>query len=154
MLFIKFPKTLTLFIKFNQIYQNVIYQIYQNAIYQIYQTKIITIKEKKNENKNKNNKKKKKKKKKKKRFLSNLPKLEMCQDDTDAPTLGHRHPHAGILQKIAIRRGRKSPDRTANGPLFFNLGHQRCNFIKGYTCLTLQWVITPQLWIRHKTLKP
>ena len=31
---------------------------------------------------------------------------------------------------------------------FFNVGHQRCNFIKGYTCLT------PQLWIRHRTLKP
>ena len=28
---------------------------------------------------------------------------------------------------------------------FFNLGHQRYNFIKGYTCLTLQWMITPQL---------
>ena len=39
-------------------------------------------------------------------------------------------------------------------PSFFNLGHQRCNFIKGYTCLTLQRGITPQLWIRHRTLKP
>ena len=39
-------------------------------------------------------------------------------------------------------------------PSFFNPGHQRCNFIKEYTCLTLQWVITPQLWIRYRTLKP
>ena len=42
----------------------------------------------------------------------------MCQDDTDAPTQGHPHPHAGILQKIAIRRDGKSPDRTANCRLF------------------------------------
>ena len=43
----------------------------------------------------------------------------MCQEDTDAPTQGHPHPHAGILQKkIAIRRDGKSPDRTANVRLF------------------------------------
>ena len=42
----------------------------------------------------------------------------MCQDDTDAPNQGHPHPHEGILQKVAIRRDGKSPDRTANGRLF------------------------------------
>ena len=45
-------------------------------------------------------------------------KTKKCQDDTDAPTQGHPHPHAGILQKTAIRRDGKSPDRTANGRLF------------------------------------
>ena len=48
----------------------------------------------------------------------NFMKLEMCQDDTDAHIQGHPHPHAGILQKIAIRRDGNSPDRTANGRLF------------------------------------
>ena len=30
-------------------------------------------------------------------------KLEMCQDDTEAPAQGHPHPHADILQKIKLR---------------------------------------------------
>ena len=30
-------------------------------------------------------------------------KLEMCQYDTDAPALGHPHPHAGILQKMKLK---------------------------------------------------
>ena len=32
-------------------------------------------------------------------------KLEMCQYDTDASTLGHPHPHAGILQKMKLKKG-------------------------------------------------
>ena len=35
--------------------------------------------------------------------LKNNKKLEMCQDDTDAPAQGHPHPHAGILQKIKLK---------------------------------------------------
>ena len=32
-------------------------------------------------------------------------KLEMCQYDTDAPAQGHPHPHAGILQKLKLKKG-------------------------------------------------
>ena len=32
-------------------------------------------------------------------------KLEMCQYDTDAPTQGHPHPRAGILQKLKLKKG-------------------------------------------------
>ena len=32
-------------------------------------------------------------------------KLEMCQYDTDAPTQGHPHPRAGILQKMKLKKG-------------------------------------------------
>ena len=47
------------------------------------------------------------------------PAKQTRKDDTDAPTQGHPHPQAGILQKkIAIRRDGKSQDRTANGCLF------------------------------------
>ena len=28
----------------------------------------------------------------------------MCQDDMDAPTQGHPHPHADILQKIKMKQ--------------------------------------------------
>ena len=28
----------------------------------------------------------------------------MCQYDTDAPTQGHPHPHAGILQKNEVEK--------------------------------------------------
>ena len=28
----------------------------------------------------------------------------MCQYDTDAPVLGHPHPHAGILQKHEVEK--------------------------------------------------
>ena len=31
-------------------------------------------------------------------------KLEMCQYDTDAPAQGHPHSHAGILQKMKLKR--------------------------------------------------
>ena len=39
--------------------------------------------------------------------LYNLPsmELEMCQYDTDAPTQGHPQPHAGILQKMKLKKG-------------------------------------------------
>ena len=33
-----------------------------------------------------------------------MEKLEMCQYDTDAPTQGHPHPHAGILQKMKLKK--------------------------------------------------
>ena len=36
-------------------------------------------------------------------FLYMLIKLEMCQYDTDAPTQGHPHPHAGILKKKKMK---------------------------------------------------
>ena len=29
----------------------------------------------------------------------------MCQYDTDAPTQGHPQPHAGILQKMKLKKG-------------------------------------------------
>ena len=29
---------------------------------------------------------------------------EMCQYDTDAPAQGHPHPHAGILQKMKLKK--------------------------------------------------
>ena len=29
----------------------------------------------------------------------------MCQYDTDAPAQGHPHPHAGILQKMKLKKG-------------------------------------------------
>ena len=32
-------------------------------------------------------------------------KLEMCQYDTDAPAQGHPQPHAGILQKMKLKKG-------------------------------------------------
>ena len=32
-------------------------------------------------------------------------KLEMCQYDTDAPAQGHPQPHAGILQKLKLKKG-------------------------------------------------
>ena len=32
-------------------------------------------------------------------------KLEMCQYDTDAPAKGHPQPHAGILQKMKLKKG-------------------------------------------------
>ena len=32
----------------------------------------------------------------------------MCQYDTDAPTQGHPHPHAGILQKMVEKKGHNS----------------------------------------------
>ena len=28
----------------------------------------------------------------------------MCQYDTDAPTQGHPHPHAGVLQKMKLKK--------------------------------------------------
>ena len=34
--------------------------------------------------------------------------LEMCQYDTDAPAQGHPHPHAGILQKMKLKKGHNS----------------------------------------------
>ena len=34
-----------------------------------------------------------------------LEKLEMCQYDTDAPAQGHPQPHAGILQKMKLKKG-------------------------------------------------
>ena len=36
--------------------------------------------------------------------LQNIPKLEMCQYDTDAPAQDHPHPHAGILQKNEVEK--------------------------------------------------
>ena len=33
-----------------------------------------------------------------------LKKLEMCQYDIDAPAQGHPHPHAGILQKMKLKK--------------------------------------------------
>ena len=42
-------------------------------------------------------------------LLPNLPEinvqLEMCQYDTDAPAQGHPQPHAGILQKMKLKKG-------------------------------------------------
>ena len=32
-------------------------------------------------------------------------KLEMCQYDTGAPAQGHPYPHAGILQKMKLKKG-------------------------------------------------
>ena len=32
-------------------------------------------------------------------------KLEMCQYDTDAPAQGPSSPHAGILQKMKLKKG-------------------------------------------------
>ena len=32
-------------------------------------------------------------------------KLEMCQYDTDASAKGHPQPHAGILQKLKLKKG-------------------------------------------------
>ena len=29
----------------------------------------------------------------------------MCQYDTDAPAQGHSQPHAGILQKLKLKKG-------------------------------------------------
>ena len=66
----------------------------------------------------------------------------MCQEDTDAPTQGHPHPHAGILQNNSHHKRWQIPQPHSKWQSFFNLGHQRCNFIKGYTCLILQWLIT------------
>ena len=34
-----------------------------------------------------------------------MVKLEMCQYDTEAPAQGHPHPHAGILQKMKLKKG-------------------------------------------------
>ena len=34
-----------------------------------------------------------------------MMKLEMCQYDTDAPAQGHPQPHAGILQKMKLKKG-------------------------------------------------
>ena len=34
-----------------------------------------------------------------------VTKLEMCQYDTDAPAQGHPHQHAGILQKMKLKKG-------------------------------------------------
>ena len=45
---------------------------------------------------------------KKERILgteTSIIKLEMCQYDTDAPAQGHPQPHAGILQKIKLKKG-------------------------------------------------
>ena len=39
---------------------------------------------------------------------NNKKKLEMCQYDTDAPTQGHNHPQAGILQKMKLKKGHNS----------------------------------------------
>ena len=40
-------------------------------------------------------------------FYTNIfkEKLEMCQYDTDVPAQGHNHPHAGILQKMKLKKG-------------------------------------------------
>ena len=35
-------------------------------------------------------------------------KLEMCKYDTDAPAQGHPQPHAGILQKMKLKKRDKS----------------------------------------------
>ena len=32
-------------------------------------------------------------------------KLETCQYDTDGPAQGHPHQHAGILQKMKLKKG-------------------------------------------------
>ena len=37
--------------------------------------------------------------------MAYMYKLEMCQYDTDAPAQGHPHPHAGILQKMKLKKG-------------------------------------------------
>ena len=37
--------------------------------------------------------------------VGGIKKLEMCQYKTDAPTQGHPHPPAGILQKIKLKKG-------------------------------------------------
>ena len=37
-----------------------------------------------------------------------MEKLEMCQYDTDAPAQGHPLPHAGILQKMKLKKGGNS----------------------------------------------
>ena len=38
-------------------------------------------------------------------MLSTRKQLEMCQYDTDAPAQGHPQPHAGILQKMKLKKG-------------------------------------------------
>ena len=38
-------------------------------------------------------------------YLLEVPRLEMCQYDTDAPAQGHPQPHAGILQKMKLKKG-------------------------------------------------
>ena len=44
----------------------------------------------------------------KKNICKHKKKLEMCQYDTDAPAQGHPHPHAGILQKMKLKKGHNS----------------------------------------------
>ena len=51
--------------------------------------------------------------------------LEMCQDDTDAPTQGHPHPHADILQKKNSQKRWQIPRPHLKWPSFFSLGNQR-----------------------------
>ena len=39
------------------------------------------------------------------KYCQNNQWLEMCQYDTDALAQGHPHPHAGILQKMKLKKG-------------------------------------------------
>ena len=39
------------------------------------------------------------------RMIKLNDRLEMCQYDTDAPAQGHPQPHAGILQKMKLKKG-------------------------------------------------
>ena len=68
----------------------------------------------------------------------------------------HGCPHLGPSSSTCRHFAKNShhkrwqiPWQHCKWPAFFNLGHQRCNFIKGYTYLTLQWMITP--WTRQNS---
>ena len=42
----------------------------------------------------------------------------MCQYDTDAPAKGHPQPHAGILQKIKLKKG-TNQSKISEGNIFW-----------------------------------
>ena len=75
-------------------------------------------------------------------------KLEMCQYDTDAPAQGHSQPHAGILQKMKLKKGTNQS--------FFNKKYRKENIFwrwkRAITPIIMDWFyptwnLTSILWL-------
>ena len=83
--------------------------------------------------------------------ISNFRFYEICMDFENRLECLLRNENISLLRNLNRKKKNSHQKRWQiprphrKWPSCFNRGHQRCNFIKGYTCLTLQWVITPQL---------